>query len=386
MGQGTIIKRDLGAGRVRYDVYYDMEPDPVTGKRRQRKKVFPTRKEATAFLSAQRVAVASGTAVDRSTRTVRELLEFWLDNYARHQVSAKTFHGYFSTVHKHIIPALGNVQIQKLTPARLQEFCTAKIDAGCGPRTVELCHLNISQALDEAVKLGWVARNVADVVKPPRWKPREMETWSAEEARRFTAVAHASIYGPIWQLALATGMRRGELLGLRWCDVNFDRGVLVVRQTVGTLPGQIEFKPPKTQRSRREIHFTKDMIVALRQHYADQLQSREQLRMRYVEWDDHDLVFTSETGGPIHPDNVDRDFERLVKRARIKLIRIHDLRHTFATLAIQAGVPIKVVSESLGHADIAITLRIYAHVLPSQRVELAEKIGAMLFGASEETE
>jgi len=379
MGQGTIIKRELGDGKVRYDVYYDLEPDPVTGKRRQRKRVFPTKREAAAFLNEQRAAVAKETAVDRSTRTVRELMEFWLDNYARHRVSPKTFHGYADTIRKHIIPALGNIEIQKLTPARLQEYCTQKVDEGCGPRTVELCHLNISQALDEAVKLGWVARNVADVVKLPRWKPREMETWSAEEAQQFTEVTGESTHGPIWLLALATGMRRGELLGLRWADVDLDRGLLSVRQTVGTLPGKIEFKPPKTANSRRQIHITKDMTDALRQHRADQLTRRWELRTKGIDWQEYDLVFANTSGGPIHPDNADRDFNRLVKRAGVKPIRIHDLRHTFATLAIRAGVPIKVVSESLGHADISTTLRTYTHVVPAQRTELAETVGALLF-------
>jgi len=306
-------------------------------------------------------------------------MEFWLDNYARHAVSAKTLHGYASTVRNHIIPGLGNIAIQKLTAAQVQEFCTHKIDGGCGPRTVELCHLHLSQALNEAVKLGWVARNVADLVKPPRWKPGEQETWNAEEARRFMAVAGKSTYGPMWSLALATGMRKGEFLGLRWCDVDFERGVLTIRQTVGTLPQKLEFKPPKSRMSRREVHITLDAVDILRTHRDKQLKHRHDLRTKGVGWRDHDLVFTSAIGGPIHPDNPKRDFARLVKQAGVKLIRIHDLRHTFATLAIQAGVPIKVVSEGLGHADIAITLRIYAHVLPTQRQDLAAKVGAMIF-------
>lgn len=174
-------------------------------------------------------------------------------------------------------------------------------------------------------------------------------------------------------------MRRGELLGLRWADVDLDRGLLSVRQTVGTLPGKIEFKPPKTANSRRQIHITKDMTDALRQHRADQLTRRWELRTKGIDWQEYDLVFANVSGGPIHPDNADRDFNRLVKRAGVKPIRIHDLRHTFATLAIRAGVPIKVVSESLGHADISTTLRTYTHVVPAQRTELAETVGALLF-------
>lgn len=275
------------------------------------------------------------------------------------------------------MPLLGGMQIQKLTSARLQTFYSEKIDAGTGPRTVELCHLHISQALDQAVKLGWVARNVADVATPPRWKPREMETWDAVEAHRFLTVAHESVYGPIWLLALATGMRKGELLGLRWRDVDANRAVLSIRQTVGTLRGKVEVKPPKTTTSRRDVHIPQGVLDALREHRRRQNERRLELGPI---WQDHDLVFASATGTPIHPDNLDRDFARLVKRAGVKRIRIHDVRHSFATLAGQLGIPIKIISESLGHADVSTTLRTYTHVQPTQRVELADKVGAVLFG------
>lgn len=185
---------------MRYDAVVDMGPNASTGKRRQRKKTYNTKKEAQAGLAAWLAEIDKGSAVDRSAHTLGELLDFWLDTYARHRVRTRTVDGYARTIHRHILPVLGGIEIQKLTPARLQAFYSERIDAGCGPRTVELCHLHISQALDQAVKLGWVSRNVADAATPPRWKPREMQTWDAEEARHFIAVAHHSIYGPIWLL------------------------------------------------------------------------------------------------------------------------------------------------------------------------------------------
>lgn len=309
-------------------------------------------------------------------------MHFWLDNYARHRVSTKTFDGYATTIRLHVLPALGSVRVQQLTPARLQAFYSQKLDAGCGPRTVELCHTHLSQALDEAVNLGWVARNVADRVTPPRWKPREMDTWSADEARRFLDAASASIYGPIWSLALATGLRKGELLGLRWQDVDTQRNVVAVRQTVGTLRGTLEIKRPKTVKSRREVNVAPDVLGLLREHRAHQMERYQELQDKGLGsiWEDHDLVFPSATGGPIHPDNLDRDFNRLIKQAGVKRIRIHDLRHSYATLAIALGNPLKVVSESMGHADVSTTLRTYAHVVPAQRTDLANSVGAALFG------
>jgi integrase len=275
------------------------------------------------------------------------------------------------------VPKLGKIKIQTLMADRLQQFCTEKINEGCGKRTVELCQLHLSQALDQAVALGWVARNVADVVKPPRWKPQEMETWSVEEAPQFLSVAHESTYGPIWLLALTKGLRKGELLGLRWQDVDLERGVLRVRQTVGALRGQIEFKGTKTPKSRRDVDLRDGILAALRDHKARQNERGLALGST---WQDHDLVFANAHGGPIDPNNVDldRDFARLVKKAGVKRIRIHNLRHSYAMLALATGEHIKVVSETLGHADIAITLRIYAHTMPEQKRALADKMESLL--------
>ena len=204
-----------------------------------------------------------------------------------------------------------------------------------------------------------------------------METWSDEEARRFLRVAGESTYGPIWIVALTKGLRKGELLGLRWQDLELDRGLLRVRQTVGTLHGQIEFKGTKRPKSRREMELRAWVVAALRAHKIRQTERRLELGPL---WTDHDLVFTNAHGGPIDPNNVDRDYERLVKKAGVKRIRIHDLRHSYATLALSTGEHVKVVSETLGHEDVATTLRTYAHVLPEQRRALADKMEALLLG------
>ncbi len=375
MAQGGIRKRELGGGRVRWDVVVDLGPDPVTGHRRQRRKTFNTRKEAVAGLNAWRSEIDKGTAVDRSTKTIGELMEFWLQTH-RPNVRPVTYAGYERMVRQHITPVLGAIPMQKLTPSRLQAFYSDKLAAGCGARTMRLCHIHISQALKLAVDLGLVPRNVADSVKPPRVVPKEMETWTAEEARQFLSVAHQSAHGPLWMVALTTGMRRGELLGLRWQDVDWERGVLRVWQTIGVLRGIIEVRAPKTKSSRREIPVPAEVIAALREH--KQRQNEQRLALG-ANWQNHDLVFTVAHGGPIHPDNLKVDFDRLVKLAGVRRIRIHDLRHSHVTLAIQQGANIKAVSQRVGHSNVSITLGTYAHVLPSQHIEVADKVGALLF-------
>ena len=191
-------------------------------------------------------------------------------------------------------------------------------------------------------------------------------------------MADQSAYGPIWLLALSKGLRKGELLGVRWPDVDLDRGTLRIAQTIGALHGKIVFKGTKNAGSKRVITLRAGVIAALRVHKVRQLERRLALA---DQWNDHDLVFTCANGGPIHPDNLDRDFHRLIKIAGVPRIRIHDVRHTFTTHALASGANVKAVSEAIGHADISTTLRTYAHVLPEQRREVAAKVSAAFFPA-----
>ncbi len=375
MTRGSIRKHARDTG-VRYEVVVDLGIDPISGKRRQRSKSFPTKREATAALTTWLAEIDGGTAVERSRQTVGELLRYWLDTYARHNVRAKTCDDYERTITLHITPALGTVAVQKLTAADLQAFYGRMLQDGRGPRTVQICHQRLSQALDQAVSLGLVARNVTDAVKPPRVETKEMETWDAAQAQRFLSVAHGSAYGPIWLVFLATGMRKGEVLGLRWQDADLVRQVLHVRQTVGVLRGRVEVKPPKSKAGRREVPIPAPVVAALQAHRARQNERRLALGEA---WNDHDLIFPSATGNPLHPSGLLDDYNRLVKRAGLPHVRIHDLRHTHVTLAIAAGANLKAVSKRVGHARASITMDLYAHALPEQQAEVSDKIGSVLF-------
>jgi integrase len=351
-------------------------PDPVTNKRRQRKKTFTTKREAQAGLTAWLASIEGGTAVERSRQTVAQMMNYWLDTYARHNCRPKTVYDYTCLIRTHIIPTLGAIQVQKLTPDTLQAFYSEKLAAGCGPRTVEMCHQRLSTALKQAVRLGLVSRNVCDLVTPPRVAAREMATWDGDQARRFLAVAEQSAYGPIWLVALATGLRRGELLGLRWRDVDLDRRTLSIRQTVGLVGTTVVAGQPKTRSGRRTIPVPADVIEALREHRRRQNERR--LALGSI-WQHHDLAFAATNGNSINPNNLRRDHTRLVTLAGVPRIRIHGVRHTHATLALQQGANIKAVSQRLGHARTSITMDVYAHVLPEQAQDVSEKVGAVLF-------
>jgi integrase len=364
----------------RYILTVDLGKDPVTGDRRQRRFTYRTKREAERARTEKLAEIDRGSLVDRSNQTIGELLDFWLETYARPRVRAKSYETYERIIRVHLKPGLGTIRVQALKPEHLQQFYADKLAAGCGKRTVEMCHMRLAQALKMAVEHGQVARNVALVVKPPRARAREMQTWSRDEAHRFLQAASGSSYGPIWAVALATGMRRGELLGLRWCDIDGERRIIHVRQAAIAVGGEMLIGPTKGDRSRAIHGLPPSILAALREHKARQNAQRLQVGSL---WQDHDLVFCSAVGTPIYGQNLAREYDRLVKLAGVPRIRIHDQRHTNATLLLADGWDPKLVGERLGHRDVTTTLRTYYHVAQKQHEEAGDRLGALLFGPAE---
>jgi len=375
--------------RFRYDVIIEIE-DHETGQKKRRKYTFATEREAQRELGRLVAEAEAGALTGKRAMTMAVLLDDWLEHAVRPRVTDKTYSNYQSTVDRHIRPDLGSIQAQKLTTARVQTYHARLRGAGVGARTRQLCHLHLTQALDYALTLGVVPRNVARAIPRARWRPGQMKHWTRDEARRFLGVAATdSTFGPLWHLALGTGMRRGELLGVRWQDVRLDAGYLTVRQAVIVVRGHPQVKEPKTATSVRTIYLpptVRDRLAAYREARRERRERRERqdgLAASDPPQRASDLVFATRDSGVINPDNLDYDFAKLTTRAGVPRIRIHDLRHTYATLALEQGIPVKVVSENLGHADISTTLRTYAHVIPAQHSELAARMDAALFGDDE---
>jgi integrase len=374
--QGSVIKYEGKRGTT-WTFVIDIGRD-AGGKRIQRwRRGFKTKKEAEAAMQLELHQRRAGTYIEKSTETVGELLDRWLETVARHKVSASTLEDYRLTVRKHLKPELGHIPVQSLTPATVQKFYSARIDAGLGARTVQLCHLRLSQALALAEREGIITRNVCAATQKPRSRHTPGTTWTGQEARQFLDQAETDTYAPLWLLALKTGLRRGELLGLRWSDLDLDRGTLTVRQTIGVLAGAPCIKPPKTYAGRRVVKLSVDVIEALTKHRI----AWAARKLAAVEWADGDLVFCTGEGKPINPNNLYRNFAAIIDRAGVPTIRLHDLRHTHATLLLSAGTPIKAVSERLGHSKTSITLDTYAHVLPDMQDRAVEAIDAALFHA-----
>lgn len=372
-------------GSMTYSKTIHLGFDPITGKRRQTRISAKTVRELKKEWAATVKRLDDGDYIEPTRTTFGEYLAHWLATYARHNVRATTYRSYEQLIRLHILPALGNVPLQKLQPVQLQALYNDKLtagradggDGGLSPRTVRYLHAIIRKSLQQAVKWQMVSRNVADATEPPRGKRPSVKTWDSEQSRQFLTTAADDGYGAIWILAMTTGLRRGELLALRWQDVDLTGHVLHIRRSLVELGSQLLFQDPKTSAGRRAVQLSLVTVAALREHRTQQ--NVQRLRLGAA-WQDYDLVFTTALGGPIAPRNLIRRFKELTPAAGLPPIRFHDLRHTHATLLLQEGTHAKIVSERLGHANIAITLDTYSHVLPGMQREAAESIDRALFG------
>jgi integrase len=379
MARWSNIEKREGPRGTKYLARVRLGDDPANGKPLRVSKAFSTEREAKAWITEQRHAAQQRQAVTPSAQTVKDLLLFWLDTHAKHTVRPTTLENYTEMITRHIIPGIGALKVQQLTARHLQKFYSDKVAAETGRRTVQLCHLRIKQALDLAVSLGMVPTNVADRVTPPRQEATEQATWTAEQARRFAEVAgtHSEPYGPMWLLLMATGLRRGEALGLRWQDLDLDRGTLRVVQAITILNSLPHVTDPKSRSGRRSMSLPAPVVAALREHRVRQVEHR--LKIADL-WTDHGLVFCTGFGAPVHPNTLRRIFGRLCAQAGVPQIRIHDIRHTYATLALESGADLLGVSRQLGHSKPSITSDIYAHVTDRMQQRVTDTMGAVLFG------
>ena len=295
----------------------------------------------------------------------------WLRDYAEHNVAPSTLERYRGIVEHHLIPALGGLRLRDLRPAHIQAAYGRALAAGgradgraggLSARSVLQHHRVLKEALAHAVMWQLVARNAADAVRPPQGQRQDLRVLSPESARLLLQSAEGEPYYSLIQVALATGARLGELLALRWSDLDLDGGTMRIMRTAQRLRGQgIVFHAPKTHRATRAVALSPDTVQVLRQHRRAQAEQRLALGPAYG---DGGLVFAKPTGEPLDGTAVSKGFQKLAARAGVGPLRFHDLRHSAASLMLAAGVNPKVVSERLGHASVAFTLQVYSHVLP----------------------
>jgi integrase len=372
-GEGTIGRR--GDGMWRGLLMVGTKPD---GSPDRRAVYGKTRALVQAKLDALRKRKSDGTLGEPSKErvTVASFLESWLEA-TKSTIRLKTYHRYESAVRVHLTPALGKLKLSDLRGDRLQRLYSEKLAGGLSPRSVVHIHRILHRALAQGVRWGYCAVNVCELVDPPKVPRHEMQTFTLEHARAFLAAAEGDPLEALYVLALTTGMRQGELRGLKWADLDLDAATVQVRRTLGRIKGQgfVETEP-KSRQSRRRIDLDDLAVRALRKHRTGQL---EQRLTAGPLWSDSDYVFCTAIGTPIeHGNLIRRSFEPLMKRAGVPRIRFHDLRHTFASLMLADEQHPKVVQEMLGHSQISLTLDTYSHVTPSLKRDAAHRLGRML--------
>lgn len=354
-GEGTIYKRKDGRWTAAVTVGYQ------EGKMKRKAIYGKTRKEVSDKLTATLRNLQQGIPPISERQTVGRFLDQWLNECAKQSTRPRTYEDYSTVVRKHIKPSLGSMQLAKLTPQQVQRLLNELLASGLSGRTVQRIRAVLRIALNQAIKWGLIVRNAASLAEPPHVEKYEIQPITQPEARRFLSAIAGDRLEALFTVALALGLRRGEALGLRWQDIDFEQRILRVNNSLQRFGGKLHLTELKTNNSRRALHMPDVLLHKLQGHRKRQLQDKLKAGTR---WQESDLVFTTSMGTPMEPRNVNRHFYEVIKTAGISHFRLHDLRHYCASLLLAQGVQLKIVSEILGHAQLSTTADIYTHILP----------------------
>jgi len=385
-GEGSITKRKDGRWQGSVLVGYNTE----TGRPKRKYFYGRTRKEVAEKVNKAALKVQAGTYREPTKMTVAEWFTTWMDDYMKHSLRPTTWESHKYQVDGHIIPALGHLKLTQLQTAHIQRLYNDKLQGGrldgkpggLSPKSIRYIQTVIHSCLEQARKEGMITINPAGAVRLPKMEQPEIRYLSTAEVATFLAHAKESKHFTAFFLALNTGMRRGEVLALRWQDIDFKAGHLTVNQGLVRVTGKgLIFQEPKTGLSDRVISLAPELVQALKEHKKQQNETRLMAGRAYNS--KLDLVFANELGEPICPRAFTRVFERLVKRAGLD-VTFHGLRHTFATLALQEGVDVKTIQETLGHHSAAFTMDVYSNVTAKMRREAADKVGGLIASLMEQ--
>lgn len=364
--EGTIFKRKNGTWRAQ--VRIGGERLSYTGQ---------TQTECREWVRETQRRLKAGLTFEGSKLTYGEYLTTWLSTM-RATLRPRTWRQYSQIVRDYIAPNLSQIKLVELRPDLIQNLFDRMIKSGKGRRTVQLVHAVIRRSLNQAVKLGLLGQNPASVTTPPKPKKREMKILDQSQVHQLILAAGARGFRhlALYHVALATGMRQSELLGLKWDDVDLTAKTLRVERQVKSVPGGgFEFTPPKTNAGRRTIRIGEETADVLKHHYETQLAESAQVGIR---WQDHGLMFPSTVGTPQKPSNLMRSFRLLLKDSGLPRIRFHDLRHTAASLMLNNGIDVLIVARRLGHAKPSITLDIYGHVISESQQKAADLVDKLI--------
>ena len=338
-----------------------------------------TRSEVVRKLKELQRQVDDGFPVPDSSITVLTLFERWNEDVLTHHVSQSAAKNYMSVAKHHIMPTLGRKRLLELTTADVDRLISKKMKEDLATSTVSRVRSVLAQALDQAIRWGWVYRNVASFARPPKMVRAEGRTLTIDQARLFLAALKDHHNEALYTLMLATGLRRGEALGLMWTDLDVKRAVIKVRRQLKRTDQGLEVTDTKTASSRRTINLPEQLMRTLATHRRQQKEAR--LRLGDA-WIDSGFVFTTSIGTPIDPRNLLRDFKLVCQKAGLGDWHLHELRHSAASLMLAQGVKLQVVSQVLGHSSIRMTADVYGHILDPDREAAAIAIAGALWDGS----
>jgi integrase len=363
-GEGSVFQRSDGVWTSTITIGYD-----ESGKRKRRTIYGNSKAAVLEKLTQLKHAASTGTLADPTRLTIREFLERWLEDVQRPNIRASTHARYVSLMATHITPHVGGVRLAKVQPLTIQGLYAKLTATGASGRTRELVHVVLRKAFKQAVLWGQLSRNPCDAVARPKPTKRTIRYFTAEETSQLLSAARGERLQALYVLAVSTGIRQGELFGLKWRDVDWNASAVAVQRTVDDLRGTLIVGEPKTTRGRRRVELPAFAMQALREHR----------KAMFAEGHASDWIFCDTKGGLLRRGNVlRRSYFPLLKTAKLAPLNFHCLRHTAATLLLLQGTHPKVVQERLGHATISITLDTYSHVLPSMQRDAADKLDALL--------
>lgn len=382
MASGHIRKRQYKSG-VSWQIIIEDGLDSKGERIRIYKSLKGTKKEAQKVMAKMLNELNEGSYIEQSKKTVGEYFKEWMEAYILPHLAATTIVGYKSNVFGHIVPALGHIELQKLNGNDIQKFYNKlskknnpRTKKPLSPRTIEHIHANLRSGLKQAVKLGMIDRNPADAATIPKVKNYKATVYDEDEVRELLKyVKDTKIEVPV-VLGAGLGLRRGEVLGLRWSAINFDTKEMIIDTSLVYVDKEFIFKEPKSDSGERTLIMPDSLIAILKEHRKNQNIYKLALGKEY---DNNDLVCCREDGKPIIPGSFSHSFSAFLKEHDLKKIRFHDLRHTNASLLLKYGVPAKVASRRLGHSTIGITMDLYSHVYNESEVEATDKIEMGIF-------
>jgi integrase len=372
-GEGSITQRSDGRWMALVDLGWQ------NGKRRRKAYYGRTRSDVAGKLTRALGKVQIGATLGDDRQTVGAFLTNWID-IVKPSIRPKTYGSYAQLIRLHLVPGLGHFRINKMQPEHVERFLRDKQDAGLSPRTCQYLRAVLRRALARAVKAELVGRNVAALADPPRVVRAETVSLTPEQARTFLAAIASHRLYPLVSVAVSLGLRQGEILGLRWSDVDLDQGVVRVRHGLQRF-GKAGWRlvEPKSDKSRRAVKLPASLLPILRAHRKRQLEWRLAAGDK---WAGQDFVFTTQIGRPLEGCRLNRDTKRLLVKAGLPPLHFHSLRHSCATLLLVQGIPPRVVMEILGHSDIRLTMNTYSHVTQQLHDVAASQIDALVFAPS----